>query len=101
MCLPLGQLLQDVHKVDDGEEVAPRVVGDELDLVVVALLGRYRSSTRRIGGEHRVFGSLLAWRWWIDTVVAEFEEAVARASVHRRRGDTVGLTCSLPDRSWS
>ena len=30
MCLPLGQLLQDVHKVDDGEEVAPRVVGDEL-----------------------------------------------------------------------
>lgn len=39
MSLPLGELLQDMHKVDDGEEVAPRVVSDELDLVVLGAGG--------------------------------------------------------------
>lgn len=84
MRFPLRQLLKDVDKVDDAEEVAPRKVGDELDLVVVACFRRAGTSAWRFRFEHSVFGSRRVERGRVDPVVAVLEEAGAQGQLSRK-----------------
>lgn len=77
MRFALCQLLEDMDKVDDAEEVAPREVGDELDLVVVSSFWRAWTSARRTGFEHGVFWSWGVQRRRVDPIVAVLEEAGA------------------------
>ena len=81
MRLALGELLKNVDKVDDGKEVAPREVGDKLDLIVVASSALGLARRVRASGlcfEHGVLGSRRGLGGWVDLVVAEFEKALGR-----------------------
>ena len=86
MRLALGQLLQNVDKVDGREEVAPRVVGHELDLDAFSgqrprrrvvrparMRRRGRTLAKRRLRQEGIFGSLRSAR--MKVIAAELEEA--------------------------
>lgn len=105
--LALGELLQDVDKVDGREKVAPRIVGHELDLVALGAAptgrrGPVRSAAaaagrvvradgrgaraRRWMREERVFGSRRVGAR-VAVGVAEAEEAA-----RKRRSERIPMT---------
>lgn len=113
MDLALGELLQDVQEVDDGEEIARRVVGQQLDVLIgrgnardagdgrvgAGQIGRGRPWRR---GEHGIF-----WprrRCWLAgaRLAAVAEEAAGLSegrSVARLTDLYTGTSCRA--RTWN